>query len=91
MTVTGPVIPILRMPTLTFKVSEDEARRIRAQAKAARTSLSEFLRTSALGDRHRVALDPVLRKHPASGLTFDATTGPVVREEEIKAALGDFP
>ncbi len=33
----------------------------------------------------------VVRKHPVSGLPYDATPGPVVSQTEIDAALADFP
>jgi hypothetical protein len=79
------------MPIITFKVSAAEARKIRAKARAAKAgSVSDFLRKSALGEpvsRRK----PVLRKHPVSGLVYDATPGPAVSDEEIRAALADFP
>jgi hypothetical protein len=34
----------------------------------------------------------VRRKHPVSGLPYNAAgTGPIVTDEEIRAALADFP
>jgi len=80
------------MPTLTFKVSPEEARAIRKRARAARSTLSAFLRAKALGTkprRHKI----VVRKHPVSGLPYDAGGKdlPPVSLEEIKAALPDFP
>jgi hypothetical protein len=36
------------MPTLTFKVSPEEARAIRSKARAERATVSAFLRTRAL-------------------------------------------
>ena len=35
----------------------------------------------------------IIKKHPVSGLRYDATDegGPAVSQEEIKAALADFP
>jgi hypothetical protein len=79
------------MPILTFKVTAAEARTIRAKARAAKSkSVSSFLRKSVLGDTpapHKL----VLKKHPVSGLTYDATPGRMVTDEEIRAALADFP
>lgn len=80
------------MPVLTFKVTDPEARIIRAKARAVRTSLSAYLRRAALG--HEAGAKPaqiVRRRHPMSGLTYNAATGRTVTEEEIRAALADFP
>ena len=78
------------MPTITFKVSPAEARALRASARAAKTTLSGYLR------RQAIAVAPVkrrivLRKHPVSGLTYDASPGPMVTQAQIDAALADFP
>jgi hypothetical protein len=81
------------MPVLTFKVSDPEARVIRAKARAARSSLSAYLRRAALG--HASANHPVKvvrRRHPVSGLTYNAAASRrAVTDDEIRAALADFP
>jgi hypothetical protein len=78
------------MPVISFKVSAADARAIRARAKASRKTLSAYLRERALpGRTRRRTLAPMT--HPVSGLTYDATRGPNVTEEEIRAALADFP
>jgi hypothetical protein len=81
------------MPVLTFKVSEPEARVIRAKARAARSSLSAYLRRAALGrppDNRPVKV--VRRRHPVSGLIYNAAApGRAVTDDEIRAALADFP
>jgi len=77
------------MPVLSFKVSATQARTIRALAKARKKTISAYLREQALPDRKRVRL--TLRRHRVSGLTYDATPGLKVTEEEIQAALADFP
>jgi hypothetical protein len=80
------------MPVLTFKVSEPEARVIRAKARAARSSLSEFLRRAALGRAPtNRAVKVVRRRHPLSGLTYNAASRQAVTDDEIRAALADFP
>jgi hypothetical protein len=78
------------MPVLSFKVSPSEARTIRAVAKAKKKTVSAYLRDQAL-PRKRRSTRLALRKHRISGLTYDATAGPPVSEEEIRAALVDFP
>ena len=76
------------MPTLTFKVSAAEARTIRA--RAAKANVSTHLRTSALGGTHTRKL--ALRKHPVSGLPYDASGAklPVVTNETARL-IGRFP
>ncbi|MEO7798505.1 MAG: hypothetical protein ABIY47_12330 [Opitutaceae bacterium] len=78
------------MPTITFKVTPAEARALRASARAAKTTLSGYLRNQALPAapaKRRV----VLKKHPISGLTYDANPGPMVTQAQIDAALADYP
>ena len=78
------------MPVISFKVSATDARAIRARAKACRKTLSAYLRERALpGQKRRQTLTP--KKHPVSGLTYDAARGTSVTEEEVRAALADFP
>jgi hypothetical protein len=80
------------MPVLTFKVSEPEARVIRAKARAARASLSAYLRRAALGHASDTrAVRVVRRRHPVSGLTYNAASRRGVTDDEIRAALADFP
>lgn len=81
------------MPTITFKVSVEEARAIRAKARAAKRSVSSLLRASVLPEK--VARRPrlLLKKHPISGLPYNAGGKdlPPVSMDDIKAALADFP
>lgn len=77
------------MKTLTFKVSPEEARLIRAGARAERATLSAYLRKKALGGK-KIGRR-ILKKNPISGLVVDATPGPVVSQAEIDAALAEYP
>jgi hypothetical protein len=80
------------MPVLSFKVDAQSAQRIRANARAAKSSVSAYLRKAALGDDGKTAATIVRRKHPLSGLPYNASgTGRRVTDEEIRAALADFP
>jgi hypothetical protein len=80
------------MPVLTFKVTDPEARIIRAKARARRTSLSSYLRHAALDQNPKAKPTGIIRRrHSASGLTFNAKRGRTVTSEEIRAALADFP
>lgn len=80
------------MPVLTFKVSDPEARIIRARARAERTTVSAFLRRAALGERDRASGAKIVRRrHPVSGLSYNAAESQPVSADEIRAALADFP
>jgi hypothetical protein len=80
------------MPVLSFKVDPLSAQRIREKARAAKSSVSAYLRKAALGENERKVVKIVRRKHPVSGLPHNsAGTGRLVTDEEIRAALADYP
>jgi hypothetical protein len=79
------------MPVLTFKVDRQSAQRIRAKARAAKSSVSAYLRKAALGEETPAPVRIVRRKHPVSGLPYNAAPTRPVTSEEIRAALADFP
>jgi hypothetical protein len=80
------------MPVLSFKVDPLSAQRIRANARAAKSSVSAYLRKAALGEDERKPAKIVRQNHPVSGLPCNAAgTGRPVTDEEIRAALADFP
>lgn len=80
------------MPVLSFKVDPRAAERIRANARAARSSVSAYLRKVALGEHAGKPVRIVRRNHPVSGLPYNAAVdGRLVTDEEIRAALADFP
>src|SRR5687768_4707370 len=82
------------MPTITFKVTDQEAARIRRLARREGRTVSEFL-------RHRAVQSPVtadsagyhVETSPVTGLpVMHAPDGaPVVTSEQIRALLSDFP
>lgn len=77
---------------MTFKVDHQSAQRIRAKAREAKTSVSAYLRKVALGDDERQPAKIIRRMHPVSGLPYNAApAGRRVTDEEIRAALADFP
>lgn len=80
------------MVAITFKLSPAEARALRAQARAARRTVSAHLRAvvfpTSLEPRPRKRL---VKRHPVSGLLYDATPGPAVSQAQIDAALAEFP
>lgn len=78
------------MPVLSFKVTPEQARDIRRGARQKRVSVSEYLRSLAMPPVATPA-KRVVKKHPVSGLLYDATPGPFVTDAEIREALADFP
>jgi hypothetical protein len=80
------------MPILSFKVDPQSASQIRAKARAAKSSVSAYLRKAALGDGATTPAKIVRKNHPVSGLPCNASSSTKpVSEEEIRAALADFP
>ncbi len=77
---------------MSFKVDPQSAERIRAYARAAKSSVSAYLRRAALGEDVTKPAKIVRRRHAVSGLTYNAAaTRRVVTDEEIRSALADFP
>ena len=86
---------VLSMATLSFKVTPEEAARIRRLALRERRTVSEFLRRRAMSDAaaaghggsyrietSRVTGLPVMHAPPGT---------PPVTAEQIRALLADFP
>ncbi len=84
-------ITVFPMATLSFKVTTEEARLIRRHAQREKATISAYLRKRALGPDPQGQPAAVLRPHAVSGLTVDAGAGPSVSQDEIDAALADFP
>ena len=79
------------MPVLSFKVDAHAARRIRDKARSEKLTVSAYLRKAALGEKRPDEVRVVRRRHPVSGLPYNAAPGRTVTKEEIRAALADFP
>jgi hypothetical protein len=80
------------MPTITFKVSDREAKRIRAQAHAAQLSVSEYLRQKAgVFDKTEAPISQIRCPHTGA-LIFAATPQfEPLTTESVKSMLVDFP
>ncbi|MCB1226192.1 MAG: hypothetical protein KDK99_10310 [Verrucomicrobiales bacterium] len=78
------------MKTLTFKVTDDEERGIRREAKRLGMTLSEYLRRRIRGDG-----DGTVRvmKSEATGAPAFSSGGklPPLTTESVKEMLADFP
>ena len=80
------------MTTLSFKVTEDEARTIRAQARRMRLSLSEFLRRQAKAVP--VSEDKVTRRRcPVTGAPIFAGDPalPPLTTDSVREMLSNHP
>ena len=78
------------MPTISFKVSESEAARLRRAAKG--RSLSEYLRAAALPPLPKVKAIYRTKTDKATGLPVTVTPpGLELSSEEVREALADFP
>ncbi len=82
------------MPTLTFKVTDREAARIRELARREALTVSEFLRRRAVANTTGAPVSGYrIIKDPLTGLPMmEAPTGTAsVSSEQIRALLADFP
>lgn len=80
------------MKTISFKVSDDEARLIRSLAKREKTSLSEYLRRRAT--RAAVAVEPPkrIRCELTGAMIFAPMPGlHSLTTESVRDMLADFP
>ncbi len=81
------------MPTLTFKVTDEEARRIRLLARKQGLSVSEFLRRQALPLREepRDGITRVVCVHTGATIFGPASGLLPFNTESVRDVLTDFP
>ncbi len=80
------------MPTLTLELTAAESRALRAKARAEKQTLTAFARSRLIDKSAQPARRKlIIKKHPVSGLPYNATPGPMVSQAEIDAALAEFP
>jgi hypothetical protein len=80
------------MPTLTFKVSEEEARQIRALARRQRFSVSEYLRRQAQPGREAPReITRVVCAHRGAMIFGRAPELPALNPDSVRGLLADFP
>jgi len=78
------------MPTASFKLTQQQMRRLRRHAHAKRMSVSSYRRASALPEEPKPQ-KRIYIKNPISGAIVDATPGPTITLEMVKEALADYP
>ena len=80
------------MITISFKVSEDEVRLIRARARQERISVSEYLRRRAGGATFASRKPRKIRCPHTGAMVFAASENqPPLTTEGVRELLSDFP
>lgn len=80
------------MPTLTFKVTDEEARQIRALARRQKLSVSEFLRRQAQAHREKPLEIPRMVCARTGATIFGPNPElPALNTESVRGMLADFP
>jgi hypothetical protein len=82
---------VLLVKTISFKVSEDEDRRIRRQARRERLSLSAYLRRRATGAGGVKALKKVRCEFTGAEIFAPVPDQSPLTTEEVREMLTDFP
>lgn len=79
------------MKTISFKVSEDEALRIRQKAKHEKLSVSEYLRRRAMGQENPGPVGKVRCKLTGAEIFAPLPESPVLTTQSVRQMLADFP
>ena len=90
----GPTLgnTVLPVKTLTFKVTDDEARLIRSLAKKEKLSVSEYLRRRASGGRAATRVPGKVRCEFTGAIIFAPLPDlPPLDTESVREMLADFP
>ncbi len=82
----------MTVTTLSFKVTEDEARAIRRGASRERVSLSEYLRRRAAGPAPAAEKPQIIRcPHTGAAIFASASDLPPLTVASTRELLADFP
>lgn len=80
------------MKTISFKVTDEEARAIFQEAKRRRLTVSEFLRRRAAGTESLGAAVGKVRCEFTGAEIFAPLSGsPLLTSDQVREMLGDFP
>jgi tartrate dehydratase alpha subunit/fumarate hydratase class I-like protein len=80
------------MPTITFKMNADQARRIRAMARKQHRTLSDFIRHKTLvGDKTPNRVRQVHCRDTGATIFASASGAPPLTTEAVREMLADFP
>ena len=80
------------MPTVTFKVNADEARRLRSMAKKQNLSVSDLIRQKTLSSNGGLGKVRRVRCRKTGARIFASTPGlPPLTTASVREMLADFP
>jgi hypothetical protein len=79
------------MTTISFKVSEDEARLIRKRARQQHMSVSEYLRRRAAGTEGLVPVGKIRCDITGAEIFAPLPGSPSLSTETVRLMLADFP
>ena len=80
------------MTTLTFKLQDDEARRLRAAARRAKLTLSEFVRRRLRMNAAKMKpVGQIKCRHTGAMIFAAAPQHPPLTTAAVKEMLADFP
>lgn len=79
------------MITISFKVSEDEAHRIRKSAKQQRLSVSEYLRRRATGSEEATPVGKIRCDITGAEIFAPLSGASTLSTETVRQMLAEFP
>jgi hypothetical protein len=81
------------MQTITFKLADNEAHRLRVQAKKAGLTVSEFVRRRLQSEENQTREGPAFQICPRTGARIFAPAPhyPPLTTESVKEMMSDFP
>ena len=82
------------MVTISFKLSEDEALRLRAKARKAKMTVSHFLRKRIRGESSPRLAEITKKKCPLTGAAIFTSKGrdlPPLTTATVRKMLAEFP
>ncbi len=79
------------MKTISFKLSEPDARRIRLAARREGITLSEYLRRRAVGNKPPEVIRKLRCPHTGAEIFGPLPDAPPLTTTSVKQILGNFP
>ncbi len=79
------------MTTISFKVSEEEARRIRKRARQQRLSVSEYLRRRATGSEEAAPVGKIRCDITGAEIFAPLSGASALTTENVRQMLAEFP
>jgi hypothetical protein len=79
------------MKTISFKVSDEDARRIRRLARSERLTVSEFLRRRSVGEPSQPTVTKTRCAHTGAKIFAPLPDEPPLTTERVREMLTEFP